>query len=89
MLSRLVSSLFAKSILCSLTLMEANASYLLGNSTFYEIAEEKHSTITNFIFKTTCYTIFISYGVVAMAPLLYVLFGYPEPNHWIIPFGLP
>lgn len=69
-------------------MLELNTSYLIGNSAFYETSEEKHSGITEFIFKASFYIIVIFFGVAAMIPLFYA-FGYPEPEQWIAPFGLP
>lgn len=54
---------------------------------FYDEIEQKHARYTQTVFRAVCVFVFAVYIPAACQPLMYLIFGYPEPNKMNLPHG--
>lgn len=51
----------------------------------YANAESKHASMTEILFKMLLVTGIFVFALAAMIPVSYAIFGYPPPQHWLMP----
>lgn len=67
-------------------ILEANASAETFES--FQRIEKKHALITHIMLKISITMIVTAYGLSAMFPIWYSIFGYPVATDWRLPYRI-
>lgn len=51
----------------------------------YVNVESQHKLLTKIIFKSLVAAAIGLFSIAAMQPVAYVIFDYPQPQHWLLP----